>query len=492
MSERSENDVLALIDRAAAHTPPLHLDRGDVVARGEQIVRRRRAGAGGMAVAAVALAGTVWLGLGGGSLLGSPEVLPASVTWEVDGPTTLTLLDDVPMGEQVLSVTVTKEGDRATGTMTVDGVEETVEGTTMRGGADVFVGEHATAVVWEQPRRATHAELVPERDEGSTTGGAVGEGGLHYEVSTDPGYRPTDLVLSTDRAVWTAGGEVAETGTVSDGRRTTTVFALPEAGLAGYVEEGGGVGVMEPDGLLTRGDTEPWGRGGEHDTSYLMRAYDEARYVRLVESDVEDGVVDRGERVEVTRVGDAAFAVLSSTQEEMAGDGADHVVDVQWSRDGQTWHDRDVDPADLPADDPAVEEGGHVTLLGDSYEVGVDQRGWPMLLEADGTTFLSLDTDDGPSVAAGGVVMWREHWWPWSARNAVLFYVGWEPPAGAEVVVRGEGGGDGPWFEPQDVVTITGPEGVVTLVSIPAGDDRPDVTGLGLRDGDHVRPVTPD
>ena len=48
-------DVLALLDRAAAHTPPLHLDRGAVVARGEQIVRRRRATVGGMSFGALAL-----------------------------------------------------------------------------------------------------------------------------------------------------------------------------------------------------------------------------------------------------------------------------------------------------------------------------------------------------------------------------------------------------------------------------------------------------
>lgn len=178
-----------------------------------------------------------------------------------------------------------------------------------------------------------------------------------------------------------------------------------------------------------------------------------------------------------------------------AGGPLGTVPEVQPAQTPMTTEDP-VPEVEQQATGEAVGEGGHVTLLGEAYEVGVDPRGWPMLLEADGTTFLSLAADDGPSVAAGGVVMWREHWWPWSARNAVLFYVGWEPPAGAEVVVRDDGGGDGEgdgrWFDPQDVATITGPEGVVTLVSIPAEDDGLDVTGLGLRVGDHVRPVTPD
>ena len=45
MSDRETpaRDVLALLDRAAAHTPPLHLDRQDVVSRGQQIRRRQRA-----------------------------------------------------------------------------------------------------------------------------------------------------------------------------------------------------------------------------------------------------------------------------------------------------------------------------------------------------------------------------------------------------------------------------------------------------------------
>ena len=48
MSERTDDrDVLALLDRAAGHVPPLHLDRAEVVGRGRQIVRRRRVGAGG-------------------------------------------------------------------------------------------------------------------------------------------------------------------------------------------------------------------------------------------------------------------------------------------------------------------------------------------------------------------------------------------------------------------------------------------------------------
>lgn len=86
MSEADDREVIDLIDRAGAHSPPLHLDRQDVVARGRQIVRRRRSGGAGMAVAGLALAGTAWLGLGGG-LVGSPSgVQPAATAPEATDP----------------------------------------------------------------------------------------------------------------------------------------------------------------------------------------------------------------------------------------------------------------------------------------------------------------------------------------------------------------------------------------------------------------------
>ena len=80
MSEGHDREVLALLDRAAAGTPPLHLARKDVVARGQQIVRRRRATAAGMGISGLALAGVVWAGLGGPGMLGSTQVTPAGTT----------------------------------------------------------------------------------------------------------------------------------------------------------------------------------------------------------------------------------------------------------------------------------------------------------------------------------------------------------------------------------------------------------------------------
>lgn len=154
-----------------------------------------------------------------------------------------------------------------------------------------------------------------------------------------------------------------------------------------------------------------------------------------------------------------------------------------------TTTDDPVPEVEKQATDEAVGEGGHITLLGEDYEVAVDDQGWPMLVEDDGSTFLVVTDEQGPS--DGGIVMWREHWWPWSDRNAVHFYVGWQPPAGAEVVLQRDDAGDDEWFDPQDMATISGPEGVVTLVSIPAEDDGLNITGLGLRTEDGITPVAP-
>ena len=88
------------------------------------------------------------------------------------------------------------------------------------------------------------------------------------------------------------------------------------------------------------------------------------------------------------------------------------------------------------------------------HRVALDAHGWPRLVEGDGRTFLTVSDETGPS--AGGTVLWREHWWPWSERHAVHFSVGEDlPPVGQE--------------EAEDPVRIWGPAGVVTLVAVPAG-----------------------
>jgi hypothetical protein len=101
-----------------------------------------------------------------------------------------------------------------------------------------------------------------------------------------------------------------------------------------------------------------------------------------------------------------------------------------------------------------VGPGSEITLLDETYRVAVDVHGWPRLVTEDGQAFLTVSDETGPS--AGGSVMWRERWWPWSGRNQVHFSVGEDaPPAGQDGAA--------------DPVRIWGPAGVVTLVAVPAG-----------------------
>lgn len=108
--------------------------------------------------------------------------------------------------------------------------------------------------------------------------------------------------------------------------------------------------------------------------------------------------------------------------------------------------------------DPVV-EGGRVTLLGEAYEVAVDEHGWPMLRREDGSVFLRVSDGDGPPRGdGGGVVMWRERWWPWSDRYEVHFSYS-----------TGDRPDPGPGVRGQEAVTITGPSGEVRLVAVRAG-----------------------
>ncbi|GAA1175301.1 MULTISPECIES: hypothetical protein [Ornithinimicrobium] len=124
---------------------------------------------------------------------------------------------------------------------------------------------------------------------------------------------------------------------------------------------------------------------------------------------------------------------------------------------------REVD-AQQYAEDPVagtgsapVGPGGSVVLLGETYEVSTDAHGWPQLLDEDGSVFLTVSDADGPPAGdGGGVVMWRDHWWPWSDRTEIYFAVDGQPTLAPDV-------------EGQDAVTISGPAGVVGLVAVPPG-----------------------
>lgn len=73
----SERDVLEAIDRAVLDPPPMTLSPDAVVTLGRSKVRRRRAVAGGMSIAAAAVAVTAWVGLSSGFDVLGDQVSPA-------------------------------------------------------------------------------------------------------------------------------------------------------------------------------------------------------------------------------------------------------------------------------------------------------------------------------------------------------------------------------------------------------------------------------
>ncbi|NLG22051.1 MAG: hypothetical protein GX555_11565 [Actinomycetales bacterium] len=449
----SEHDVTRLLGRVAAHTPHLDVDVSGVVDVGRRRVRRRRLTAGG--ATATVLVAALWLGQGPGRL-GDQEVSPASVTWEVEEETTVDVLERInaergrwtqPAMEEIRSLSVTKGPQGSSATYVVDGVEQTVEGETMAGGADLFVGEGVTVVLWRTaPGAKRDVNLVPYVSETSSemTGSLEIDGAdLSYWITVGASnYRPEEIIFHNGHQVWTASGQVATTVQLRDGDAEVTGFDLPQVPMIGIV-----------DGETLGGVGQSARRAEDYTVARVPSEAVFARQVRMGQTQVgqEREVVDVGPAVPTEELPSADLVLFD-------WEGDDY-SDVQWSADAITWHAQNQDDAAETTVQPGpVDPGGMVRLLDETYVVALDQHDWPELRKEDGSVFLSVSDEKGV-IADGGAVMWREDWWPWSPRNYVYFAVGEErlPPVadGAEL---------------QDVVTVSGPAGVVTLGAVPARD----------------------
>ena len=90
----SDRELTVLLDRVAAHTPPMDVDLDSVVGSGRGRVRRRRATGAGMALGALVLAATVWVGPGDGlGPVTGPDLQPAGPVWEQGEPVAGTLFE---------------------------------------------------------------------------------------------------------------------------------------------------------------------------------------------------------------------------------------------------------------------------------------------------------------------------------------------------------------------------------------------------------------
>lgn len=325
-----------MLERAVGQAPGSRLTGEQMVAAGRARVRRRRAVGVGSAVGALALAGAVWLGVGDGPL-GSPQVSPASLTWDLEEGQSLTLMDHVTEGG-LSSAVVTRTATGTSATLVVDGQEEEVVGRTTTFGAQSFVGEEVTVLVWDHPAGADGVDVVPVRDDFGSAGPALGDDDLWYAVVYGADQPPRDLLFHDERSVWTASGQVAETRVVGDGSVEKRVFWVEEHALAGVLDHG--VMMLDPGWSLISVEQRPWWRGGGSREYVLARLPEEATLARLVTT-APGQHVDGDPVVDTVALGDSAFA-LASLEVTETDEQSQYAADLQWSVNGARWQDREA------------------------------------------------------------------------------------------------------------------------------------------------------
>lgn len=470
MSEH-DRDVLALLDRAAADVPPLHLEREDVVARGEQIVRRRRTVMAGMGFGGLALAGAAVVALGGSGVLGVTQVQPAGTTWEAPNGVELS----VPGGESWPEVVLTKDGADGYGSVRIGTGEsaETVAGELVAGGLVVYPGREMTVAVWKVPEesdgRVVQARLTP---------GAWPEDGEPVEVSggrldfafAGPESEITEAVVEVPRwsgsTVVAATGAQVVTGRVEHQGYGTEIFVLPESGVWGQVEE-----VMPPSwgNVLYAALQRPLWRGGGGVAGEVGMLGDDATEVRAtITGEGEQELLAMSPGV-VEEIGGRRFGVVV-TDTEMPGtrglgEGVERNLGLEWADPERVWHRQESPDGQGSAplvwvprevvDGEVAGPGEEVVLLGTTYTVAVDPHGWPQLLDsADGSLFLRVADEQGPS--AGGMVDMTRWRWPWEGNDWIYFSVGDEP---VQLPDRQSDAS-------VESVTVQGPAGQVKLVGV--------------------------
>lgn len=471
MSESHDREVLVLLDRAAADVPPLHLAREDVVARGKQIVRRRRATTAGTGIAGLALAGTVWLGLGGSGILGTTQVSPAGTDWEAPGGVSLTVSE-----EGWPEVVLTKEGPDGFGSVTIGtGPDaETVPGELVAGDLVQYQGSEVTVAVWAVPEGTDGRLVVDPPAAGDGDEAVVGwpaEGvpvdveGARLDFALSPsGTVMLDAVTEVPRlggsTIAAASGAEVVTGRLEDKGYGTEIFVLPSSGVWGEVEE---EQLVYAAGVHHATLRRPWWQG--------------AGAIHVAITRVDDAVRVRGAASQAGYP-DRLLAVAPGTLDELQGHRFGIVplggeppglrgpsshfgwtLGLEWADGSGVWHRQDLDaspsrwvPREAVAGDD-VGPGEELTLLGKDYTVAVDPHGWPQLLDsADGSVLLRVPEDDG-TLPAGGLIDMTRWSWPWQANEWIHFSVDAQDSSGAaphEVIER---------------ATMVGPEGKVVLTS---------------------------
>ena len=393
-----------MLERAVEQAPVSALTSDGLVAAGRARVRRRRAVGVGAGLGTLAIAGTLWLGLSDGQVLGTPDVIPASVAWEAAESEQVTLVErEAPDGVSSVVVTGTAEGTEAT--VVVEGQEETVPGTTTGFGAQLFTTDQLTVLVWDQPTGVDGVQMVPAHDGFGEWGPARDDDDLWYALLQQPVDEPRDLLFHDGAAVWTASGAVAEVVPIGDGRVEREVFVIPELELAGVVDEG--IQLIAQGDALIGSESLPWWRGGGDLEWVLARLPQEAAQARLV-SQAPGQHVDGDPVADTVEIGGSAWALLSRGPVGV-GQGSRYAPDVQWSADGQQWQDREgasvdllgLDGLDFARDGDSVRASRSGAVLEELPGMGEGVWAWE---DAGGVVVLAEVTDLHPTAELAPVV----------------------------------------------------------------------------------------
>ena len=487
----SDRELTTLLDRAAAHTPPMDVPVQAVLATGSRRVRRRRATAGALGVGAFALVGALWLGgPGGGAPTGTPDLSPAGQVWEqgepVDGVlfTGVTTYDEdrvehdyhaelarpVPDGPVVLELS------------DLGRQVESVPARTVLPGLDVFAGDRMTVAVWREPEEAiTSVPLVGPHDPGGPSGVSYAEvgGGTLAWAAWEADVQPLpeqilDVYLVGEKDVVALSGAPVGAEVLRAGGERAVAFADESRGVWGYAldddrpeRQVSGLHHLGGAPALT-GSTGLGDDGGQLVVAVLPEGAQDVQVAPLAGGEGQDGSVDAASVVLAGRP-----VVLTVTTPGETGDpgGVEVAFTLGGVRTALDRHAQDLFTLEGPSGplsvDPDPDDPGTVVLT--AQEDGQEVARVPAGQLGRGPTTTTVDG------------------------SVVVLAAGWEPGAtvlsDARVQVTGE---DGPeWVRPQDVAQLVLGDG--TLVTALALDvaDAGSVVGVGRSVDDRVEAWEP-
>lgn len=472
----SDPQLSQLLDRAVHDAPAMHVDGAAMLAAGKGRVRRRRIAGVGALAGAAAVVVAVWSGLaGGGSVVGTPEIEPASTVWEDGQVVDASLFEGFQTidGEQVGHTYAATLRRGATGATTLelsDGgdVLAEVQAQTPVPGLEVFVADRMTVAVWAEPEGVvTSVPLVGPVDPGGPTGRRVTEidgTRIGYAVYTADVDRVPQVVrdvylVGTDDVATLSGADVAVRDLQVGGERAL-VWSDAGRGVWGYSVDGVSQGTPDtPEAGLHQFLGSPalvsgWTWALEGRTVNLSLLPEGATDVAL-----SDGVTGGQDSVEV----DGRTFTLAET-DDPDGDPAPRFT---LGEQAYTFNDYNDDLYFLDTGD------GSRLAFGFTPPTGTDVE----LIDEAGQVVLPLSTQElSPGLVVRMVGLE-------AGGSTVVLAIGWEPDATVLTDARVEvtDGDTTRWVTPSDVSQQRLADGrLVTLLATDAGST---VTGVGVATG---------